>query len=123
MANIRQGEVANDFSQTSKKLNTSSGALTLHSQLFPGLHSQLSAGFLQEKHSLLGNSGSGIWGLSDGTLSWMTGINFSYQLMPELNALATYNRLFTQGGQKNDLTTYSDNLVSDSFSVGILSPQ
>ena len=61
-----------------------------------------------------------LWDLDDGSQSFMAGINLSYQVTPSVNALFCYYKLTTDAENKQEFARYSDTILSDSFSAGLV---
>ncbi len=117
---FQQGHVTEGFNHEKDSLKTSNLTIALSSSITDDLKGSLQFGGLYEEESVLGSHGSGVWSTTDGSQSFMAGINLNYQLTPSLDALFSYYRLATESVQNQSALEYSDDILSDSFSMGLL---
>ncbi|WP_263082017.1 S8 family serine peptidase [Endozoicomonas sp. Mp262] len=117
---FQKATVSDYFNEQQDSLQTTRFDVTFSGSLSDRLKGKLLFGSLQEEESLLGSYGSGIWNSDQGSQSFMVGISLDYRINNNLDALFSYYQTKTKARQQQGLLDYSDHLLGDSFSAGLL---
>jgi len=109
----------------STSLDTESMIMQINTPVFSDISGRnysvgLQVGRLDEANSILGTSGSGVWGFNNGSETFITGINLNYQLSNNINLLLSYFYSETDTENGGGLLNYNNNFTSNSFSIGLL---